>query len=87
MSIIAPSRAHPLKRPPHCKGGFNKKKMNINEDVRVRQALNEIEANKYLISVEMKYNIPSEEMRVTHENLMYWQNALARLKEKGLWQG
>ena len=45
---------------------------------RRQQILCEIEAQKYLISVEKDYNIPIEQTNSTIRNLRYWESLLEK---------
>lgn len=56
-------------------------KMNGNKPLRERMLLNEIDAQKYLLSVADKYKIPETELAVTRKNLDYYTKALEEYYE------
>ena len=59
----------------------NLKKMNNRKPARERLLLNEIDAQKYLLSVANKYHIPEAELIVTRENLANYEKALEEYYE------
>ena len=63
----------------HFKQNLNR--MNNRKPAKERLLLNEIDAQKYLLSVSNKYHIPESEVRVTRENLAYYEHALEEYYE------
>lgn len=59
----------------------NLKKMNNRKPAQERLLLNEIDAQKYLLSVADKYHIPEVELVVTRENLANYEKALEEYYE------
>lgn len=59
----------------------NIKKMNHNKPAKERLLLNEIDAQKYLLSVSDKYHIPASELEVTKKNLADYEKALEEYYE------
>ena len=59
----------------------NVKKMNSGKSLEERFLLNEIDAQKYLISVAEKYHIPENELQVTRENLSMYEKLLEEYYE------
>lgn len=55
----------------------NRKGLNIDKDLELRRLLNEIDAQKYLLSVTEKYNIPEMEVELTKANLKDYERDLA----------
>ncbi len=50
-----------------------------------RQVMCEIDAKQYLISVEQKYNIPKNEMKVTKQQLKELNETKSKMKKAGEW--
>ena len=59
----------------------NLKKMNSRKPAKERLLLNEIDAQKYLLSVAGKYHIPEIELEVTRSNLKEYEDALEEYYE------
>jgi hypothetical protein len=54
----------------------NRKGLNSDKNATLRVLLNEIDAQEYLLSVSEKYKIPQEEIEVTKQNLLDYQEKL-----------
>lgn len=63
----------------------NKRGLNDQYPAFQRKIMNEIDAKEYLISVEKKYKIPSEEMEVTRSQLAECRSLMERMIEDGDW--
>ena len=59
----------------------NIKKMNNDKPLEEKFLLNEIDAQKYLLSVAQKYHIPEKELDVTRENLRRYEKLLEEYYE------
>lgn len=47
--------------------------------------MNEIETRYYFLSAIKKYNIPSEEVEITRQNLKYYLSKKQEMIEEGEW--
>lgn len=66
---------------------FDQNRLGINDEypIEQRKIMNEILAQKYLLSVTEKYKIPKEQIEVTRQNLKYYENMMNKMIERGEW--
>lgn len=63
----------------------NKFGLNSKYPATQRRIMNEIDAQNYLLSVTEKYNIPTEEVELTRENLRFYNEKKKEMIERGEW--